>query len=106
MQNFKDYSYTIQIDKLEETARAAASTGCKIYMIINGEFYDATQPETIRNIPVNECSGYRIKINKKSITAADGSRGLFSFIRDCIRNDFMLSYVDGICRQFAPDPKA
>lgn len=40
MQNFKDYSYTIQIDKLEETARAAASTGCKIYMIINGEFYD------------------------------------------------------------------
>ena len=80
------------------------ATGYKNYITIVRTPDDATQPETIRNIPVNECDGYRIKINKKSITAADGARGLFSFIRDCIRNDFMLAYVDRICRQFAPDP--
>lgn len=53
MQDFRSYSYTIEIDKLEETAREAAAIGAGVYLIINGEYYeietatDAGQPDTL-----------------------------------------------------------
>ena len=61
---------------------------------------DEKQPEIIKNIPVKTLDGYSIKINKKSISAADGARGAFSFIRNCIRNDFMMTYVYKIIETF------
>lgn len=61
---------------------------------------DEHEPETIVNIPVKDSNSYRVKINKKSISAANGARGLFCFIRDCIRNDFMTAYVNQIINVF------
>lgn len=46
--------------------------------------------EKIYKIPVRDCDGFRIKINKKSCSAAGGARGLFGFVRDCIQSDFMM----------------
>lgn len=57
--------------------------------------------ERVINIPVNEIDGYTVKINKKSVSAAGGARGLFCFIGDCIKNDFMLAWVAKIIRNFS-----
>lgn len=51
-------------------------------------------------VPVKECSDFRVKINKKSISAAGGSAALFSFISNCIREDFMTVYIDKIIKTF------
>ncbi len=51
-------------------------------------------------IPVKFAPGYAIKINKKSCSNANGARGLFSFISDCIKNDFMMVYVYKIISNF------
>ena len=75
-------------------------TGYKNYITIVRTPDDKSQPEIIKNIPVNDCGGYSIKINKKSISAGDGARGAFCFISDCIKNDFMMVYVNKICDQF------
>lgn len=40
MQDFTSYSFTIQLDKLEEETRAAIKAGYSAYIIINGEIYD------------------------------------------------------------------
>ena len=56
--------------------------------------------EHIYNIPVRDVPGYSVKICKKSCAAAGGSRGLFSFIRDCIQSDFMMDWVYKIIRNF------
>ena len=58
------------------------------------------ESESIYYIPVRYISGYRIKINAKSVSAAGGARGLFCFISDCTKNDFMLVWVDKIIDQF------
>ena len=53
MQDFRSYSYTIRIDKLEETAREVIKAGYSVTVIINGEYYeietatDAGQPDTL-----------------------------------------------------------
>lgn len=86
--------FTFMIDENE------AGTGYKPYIILVKTPDDETQPETITRIPVKELNGYSIRINRKSISAANGSRGVFSFIRDCIRNNFMMVYVNRICEQF------
>ena len=74
--------------------------GYKNYITVAKTPDDETQPEIIQNIPVKTLDGYSIKINKKSISAADGARGAFSFIRNCIRNDFMMCYVYKIIENF------
>lgn len=61
---------------------------------------DPNEAEIIKNVPVNERAGYAIKINKKSISAGNGARGVFSFIADCIKNDFMMTYVYKIIKAF------
>ena len=45
-------------------------------------------------IPVKAADGYTIKINKRSISASNGARGLFSFFGDAIKNDFMTAWID------------
>ena len=40
MQNFTEYSYTIRLDRLEETVRKVIEGGCNVTVIINGEYYD------------------------------------------------------------------
>lgn len=40
MQDFSNYSYTIQIDDLEETARKAIEGGYSVSVVINGEYYN------------------------------------------------------------------
>lgn len=42
MQDFRRYSYTIEIDKLEETAREVIKAGYSVTVIINGEYYEVT----------------------------------------------------------------
>jgi len=42
MQDFRSYSYTIEIDKLEETAREVIKAGYSVTVIINGEYYEVT----------------------------------------------------------------
>ena len=42
MQDFKNYSYEIPLDKLEETAREVIKAGYSVMMIINGEYYEVT----------------------------------------------------------------
>ena len=59
---------------------------------------DAAEKEFI--IPVKRLDGFTIKINKKSIAAQDGASGLFNFIAGCIKNDFMMLYVNKIIEQF------
>lgn len=59
-----------------------------------------TEEKTI-NIPVNEIDGYSVKINKKSVSASNGACGLFCFIADCIKNNFMLCWVAKIIRNFS-----
>ena len=46
MQDFRNYSYTIQIDKLEDTAREIIKAGYSVMMIINGESYDVTTDDS------------------------------------------------------------
>ena len=75
----------------------AAHTGYCPYLIIVKTPSDENEPEIIKYIPVRDCDAYRVKINKKSLSAAGGARGLFCFISDCIKNDFMLSWVWKIC---------
>lgn len=59
-----------------------------------------TEPEIIKHVPVKDCSGYSIKINKKSLAAGNGARGAFRFIKNCIDTDFMLCWVDKIIDNF------
>ena len=78
----------------------SAGTGYKTFITIVKTPDDENQPEIIKNVPVIDAPGYSIKINKKSISANGGARGAFAFIRDCIRNDFMMIYVNKIVEQF------
>lgn len=57
-------------------------------------------PGVVISIPVRESDSYRVKINKKSVSAHGGALGLFVFLSDCIRNDFMMVYVRAILRTF------
>ena len=52
------------------------------------------------SVRVHPSNDYRIKINKKSVVASGGAYGLFCFLSDCIRNDFMMCYVNAFIRQF------
>lgn len=54
----------------------------------------------IVSVRVHDSIDYRIKINKKSVVASGGAYGLFCFLSDCIRNDFMMCYVNAFVRQF------
>ena len=45
MQDFKKYSYTIQLDKLQQVIKEAIKAGYNAQVIINGEYYDIA-PET------------------------------------------------------------
>ena len=74
--------------------------GWKNYITVAKTPDDENQPETVRNIPVKTADGYSIKVNKKSISSANGARGAFAFISDCIRNNFMMAYVNRIIEQF------
>ena len=40
MQNFIEYPYTIQLNKLAETAEEAIKAGYNVTVIINGEYYN------------------------------------------------------------------
>lgn len=40
MQDFTEYSYSIDIDKLEQTVKEAMRGGYRVTVIINGEYYD------------------------------------------------------------------
>lgn len=57
--------------------------------------------EKVVNVPVRDCAGYRVKINKKSCSAAGGARGLFSFVGNCIDSNFMMDWVYKIIFNFS-----
>lgn len=40
MQDFTEYSYTIRLDRLEQTVKEAMRGGYRVTVIINGEYYD------------------------------------------------------------------
>lgn len=40
MQDTKQYNYTIELDKLQETIKEVIETEQTVYIIINGEFYE------------------------------------------------------------------
>lgn len=40
MQDTKQYNYTIELDKLQETIKEVIETEQNVYIIINGEFYE------------------------------------------------------------------
>ena len=40
MQDFDNYSYIININKLQETVKKAMSGGYPVFVMINGEYYD------------------------------------------------------------------
>lgn len=44
-------------------------------------------------IKTRNANGYAIKINKSGVSADGGARGVFCFLNDCIKNDFMMCYV-------------
>ncbi len=46
MQDFRNYSYEIPLDKLEETAREVIKAGYSVMMIINGEYYEVTTDDS------------------------------------------------------------
>lgn len=69
---------------------------------INSSFIRVVNNDTgkttfIRVFPSDE---YTIKGNKKSISAAGGARGLFSFLADCVKADFMTAYVNRIIQDY------
>lgn len=45
MQDFTEYPYSIDIDKLEQTAKNAMQGGYRVTVIINGEYYDINMNE-------------------------------------------------------------
>ena len=59
-----------------------------------------TDNERLVYIPVRDCTGYTIKINKKSISAIDGAYGLMKFFSDCIRQDIMTVWIEKTIRNF------
>ena len=88
----------------------------KIYYWKNGNEYRITAPdaETLKIsaffegraflyesiIKVNNSLDYTIKVNKRSITARDGAPGLLDFFERCIRENFMLLYLDKVIETF------
>ena len=46
MQDFTEYSYSIDIDKLEQTVNKAVQGGYRVTVIINGEYYDIDMNKT------------------------------------------------------------
>ena len=40
MQDFRNYSYVIQINDLERTVKEAIEGGYSAFVVINGEYYD------------------------------------------------------------------
>lgn len=42
MQDFRSYSYKLNIKELEETAREVMKAGYSVTVIINGEYYEVT----------------------------------------------------------------
>ena len=40
MQDFRNYSYVIQINDLERTVKEAIEGGYSAYIVLNGEYYD------------------------------------------------------------------
>lgn len=66
-----------------------------ITLVVTGDEF-----ENIYNVPVKDCGGYRVKINKKSCSASGGAAGLFCFLSDCIHSDFMMDYVWKFINQF------
>lgn len=42
MQNCFDYSYVIQLNKLEKTVKDVMQAGYNVIVIINGEYYDVS----------------------------------------------------------------
>lgn len=51
-------------------------------------------------IKTRTASGYAIKINKSGVSADGGAGGVFRFLADCIKNDFMMCYVYKVCEMF------
>lgn len=45
MQDFTEYSYSIDIDKLEQTVRKIIEGGYRVMVIMNGEYYDINMNE-------------------------------------------------------------
>ena len=59
--------------------------------------YDTGVEKSIR---VRDSADYRIQINKRTLNANGGARGAFCFLSDCIRQDFMLVYVNKVIENF------
>lgn len=53
-----------------------------------------------KQIKTRAASGYAIKINKSGVSADGGAVGVFNFLNDCIKNDFMMCYVYKVCELF------
>ena len=55
---------------------------------------------TKRVVRVVPCDEFVIKINKKTVAASGGVRGLFCFLSDCIKNDYMTAWCNVIIKAF------
>lgn len=51
-------------------------------------------------IKTRAAAGVAIKINKRCVSADGGAVGVFNFLNDCIKNDFMMCYVYKVCELF------
>ena len=54
-----------------------------------------------KQIKAKRLPGYAIKINKSGVAADGGAVGVFNFLNDCIKNNFMMCYVYRVCDLFA-----
>lgn len=53
-----------------------------------------------RSVKILNNDNFVVKINKNSISAAGGVRGLFSFLNDALTNNFMNSWCNVIVKHF------
>ena len=70
------------------------------YFILQDDTTPAGQP-CKKVIFVEDIPGYTFKILKTKFKANGGARGLFSFVVDCYKNNFMTIYADRIIRAAA-----
>lgn len=82
------YSYKNDLIRLEY------ENGNKFFSVVS-----QLSGKTVR-VKCTANSNYSIKINKSSISGQNGAGSVFCFLADCIKNDFMLVYVNRMLDRF------
>lgn len=52
------------------------------------------------NVPCRCNDDFCIKENKSSLSGCNGAQGIFCFLSDAIKNDFMTAYVNAVIDKF------